>query len=166
MEQVIENLGVDLRMMLFSTINFLIVLFILNKFLFGRIGRFLRERQAEIEQSLQNAEQVKIELAEAEVTKTKIIADAGVKANTIVSTAEDTANTIVTDARNKAKNDVEHLHAEAQRKIENERNEMIKELKTKTADLAIMATEKILDQKLDEEKDKQIISKYLDTLDA
>ncbi len=42
---------------------------------------------------------------------------------------------------------------------------MIASLKKETADLAIMATEKIIKEKLDKKRDREIIDSYLDQLE-
>lgn len=164
MDQVIESLGVDGRMMLFSTINFLGVFVLLKIFLFGRIGKFLENRRGIIQKSLDDAEKVSKNLAEAEKEKEKIIMDASTKANNIVNTANEESDKIVSDAKNDALEEAKSIEEKAKRKLEIERAEMIKELKRETADLAIVATEKILDEKLDADTDKKLIEKYLDKL--
>lgn len=166
MEQVIEKLGIDLKMMLFSTVNFLLVLFILNKYLFGRIGKFLQERKEIIDESLKNADKIKHSLEDAETQREEIIKQASSEANTIVSSAIEKATKESSEIKAKALNEITDQETQSKRKIESERQEMISELKEKTADLALIATEKILDEKLDEKKDREIIDKYLDKLDS
>ena len=166
MNQVIESLGLDLKMMLLSTANFLVVFFLLNKFLFSRIGKFLNERQNEIKESIKNARKVEMLLENANKKKNKIIQKASSNANNIVNEANNQAERIIIESKVKAQREVNEIKNKAKRRIKIEKEEMISELKHQTADLAIIATEKILDKELDEETDKRIIEKYLDKIGA
>ena len=49
----------------------------------------------------------------------------------------------------------------AQKQIQQEKNKILAEAKSEIANLVMAATEKIIDEKLDSEKDKELIKKSL-----
>jgi F-type H+-transporting ATPase subunit b len=165
MEEVIANLGIDLRMMVFSTINFLLVLVLLNKFLFKKVSSYLEDRQTVISESLKNAEEADKKLQKAEKVKEQKIRDASEDANKIVSDSKQEAVSIIQEAQDKAQRESQEMIEQTKKSLETEREKMIKTLKKETADLAILATEKILEKELDAETDKKIIESYLNQLD-
>ena len=60
-----------------------------------------------------------------------------------------------------AKVQSDKILTEAGKKIEEEKNKMIDEIKSEVAGLVVMATEKILDEKIDTSKDKDLIKKAI-----
>ncbi|GAB4284121.1 MAG: hypothetical protein Kow0081_1120 [Candidatus Dojkabacteria bacterium] len=165
LQAVADSLGFDARLALFSTINFLVVFVLLYIFLFKRIGKFLNERQNKINESLENAKKLENAIEIAEQEKAKIIKMASNKANEILNKSKEDAEKTASAIKAAAIADAEKMQSDAKMRIDAERSDMIKDLKTRTAELAILATQKILDAELDEERDKEIINEYLDKLD-
>lgn len=166
LQAVTETLGFDWRMALFSIINFFVVFLLLKKFLFGRIGKFVEDRKAYIAKSLQDAEDIKKAKENIEAERAQVINEANKEANEILVKAQKDAEVVALKVREKSQEDIEKMYLDAKKRIEVEKEEMIKEIKQKAAELSILATEKIIDAELDEEKDKKIINEYLDKLGA
>jgi F-type H+-transporting ATPase subunit b len=95
----------------------------------------------------------------------ELISDARTKANKIVIKAEAEAKLVAEEIKAKALAESDEALAKSRTQIENERKQMIGRLKKETADLAIMATEKIIREKLDQKKDKALIESYLNRLE-
>ena len=74
--EIIQKFGLEARLFLFQLVNFLIIVFVLKKFLFAPLKKMLDERKRKIEQSLQDAENAKIILGNAAEEKKKILAEA------------------------------------------------------------------------------------------
>ncbi|KXK27572.1 MAG: ATP synthase subunit b, sodium ion specific [candidate division WS6 bacterium OLB20] len=165
-QEVFGKIGFDGRMFLFNVINFLVVLILLRKFFFNKLMEALDARQAKINEGLEDAERYRHEVTMAQQRSDEIISDARTEANTIVLKAQEEARTgaevILSDAREQ----VEAERAKAEEQIELSRRKMIADLKKETADLAILATEKIIKEKLDSKRDREIIDEYLSQLDS
>lgn len=161
MEAVLESIGFNGTAVIFSTVNFLIVLVILQKTLFGRVGKSLSERKEKIRKSLEDAERVEAKMNAIEEERATIIKNANREASDIVQSHTEQAEAQAKTIKEEAQVAADKITEEGKMKVEKERSDMVDRLKKETADLAILATEKIIEEKLDAKKDKAVIEKYL-----
>lgn len=100
---ILSSVGFNWHVALANFVNFLIILFLLNKFFFGKIGKTIKERGEIIERGLSQAsegekilshaeEEKKIILSEAKKEGHSIIEKAKADGGTLVSTMKDLAN--------------------------------------------------------------------------
>lgn len=163
--EVFEKIGFEWQMAVINGINFLIFFYLLNRFVFGKVGRTLHERQDKIEKSIIDAENLEKEVAEANKKSASIIAEAEKEANLIVQEHKEKAKNEAEKIKEEAKDEISKMESKSKQKIANDKVEMIKEIKAQTADLAILATEKIISEKLDSDEDNKLINDYLDKID-
>jgi len=69
---------------------------------------------------------------------------------------------IIAEAREKA----EQVLARAQEQIGREKDKAILEIKMRVADLAINAASKLVEERLDDEKHRQLVDRYIDDLEG
>jgi len=85
MEEILSKIGFDYRVALANLINFLIVLWILQKFAFPKIQEVLSERQAKIRKGLRDAEEAKQAKIDAEKSAESTRDSAHTEARVIVA---------------------------------------------------------------------------------
>lgn len=142
-------------------VNFLVLLFVLRRYAYRPMLEFLEKRSQRIEQGLKDAEAAQVKLAEMEASEKKILASARDEARVIINTAEasakqrDALRLMETEAK------VKHSLDEAMVKIEEEKKKMLLEVRQEISAVALLAVEKILKEKVDAEKDAQLIEKML-----
>ena len=73
---ILGSVGFNWHVALANFINFLIILFILNKFFFGKLGKTISDRKAIIEKGLSDATDAAKALASAEEKKKELIHEA------------------------------------------------------------------------------------------
>ncbi len=99
---ILGSVGFNWHVALANFINFLIILFLLNKFFFGKIGKTIETRHSIIERGLSQASDAEKALANAEEEKKEIIKKARKEGREILEIAETNANDlaekIITDA--------------------------------------------------------------------
>lgn len=161
MNEILANLGFDPKIALVTIFNFTVVLLVLQRFVFSKLNNSLGERQSIIEESLQNAEKLKHEVANAEQKAADIIAEANREANDLKSRHQEELAKWETEQKSRVQHELDIMKEEARNQIENERSEMLESLRRQTAELALQATSKILKDKFSEEDDKEIIAQYL-----
>ncbi len=108
---ILGSVGFNWHVALANFINFLIILFLLNKFFFGKLGKTIQTRHEIIERGLSNASDAEKALAEAEEEKRKIVKEAKTEGQEIVNEAHLQATTV-------AQNIVQEAEAEAAKKGE------------------------------------------------
>lgn len=129
--EILGNVGFDWKVALANFVNFLIILFILNKFFFKSLGKTLDERKKKIiegltlrdeaERDRQNAFAEKSTiLSQAREEETKFLQDAHTKAEalrvSLITNAEKEAQGIVAKAEGELGRMKKELHSEWQEK--------------------------------------------------
>lgn len=146
-------------------LGFLLVLFLLRIFAWKKLLKLLDERRERI-----SSEFKKIEDAQAEIAKVKTEYDAKLgaiedSARAKIQEAISDGKRIAQEIREQAQQDARVILEKAQENIELELSKAKEELKGKIVDLTIGATERIIKEKLTEEKDKKLVSDFLEELE-
>lgn len=157
----ISALGINLQAFLFQLITFVIVLLVLRKFVFGKLVDTLDARRKAVEKSLNDAEAAEAALKETNDQAAKLIKQARAEADDVIAVSQKEAAALLEDAEAKAAERAEHIVKEAKAQMNVELAEARKALQQETARLVAQATEKIIRQKLDPAKDKQLIEAAL-----
>jgi F-type H+-transporting ATPase subunit b len=157
----IAALGLDWKAFLFQLISFVIVLFILRKFVFGKLVATLEARQKAVDDSLKNAAETEEKLKSAEKTIAGMLSDARRESEELVAAGHKEAAQMVEAAESKAAKRAEHIVAEAKASMDVELGKAREALKKETALLVASATEQIIGEKLDATKDAKLIDAAL-----
>jgi F-type H+-transporting ATPase subunit b len=105
MEQILNilgSVGFNWHVALANFINFLIILFLLNKFFFGKLGKVISNRQEVIERGVAEALEAEKALATAGEKKKEIIHDAKKEGHVIISEAETQAEALAAEIKKEA----------------------------------------------------------------
>jgi F-type H+-transporting ATPase subunit b len=150
MELVTPNIG----LVFWTTIAFLLLLFVLTKFAWKPILNAVKEREQQIEAALQQAEQVRAEMARLTRDNEQMLAQAKEERAQIIREAKLLGEKIIEEAREKARLEADKYLAEARQEIHNQKMAAITEVKNQVGTMAIELAEKILRKEL-EGKDAQ-----------
>jgi F-type H+-transporting ATPase subunit b len=161
MEELIKTFHIDIKMLVAQLVNFTIVLLVLWKFAYKPILKTMNERSAKIEKGLKDAENAGKKLTETAEKEKEVLADARKEAQTIISKAEDMAKKSKEQIAVEAKVQADKILESAKIQIEEEKQKLLKEVKAEIGNLVVAATEKIIGEKLDKTKDKELIEKAL-----
>lgn len=133
-------------------IAFAIFVWFCMKFVWPPLIGAINERQRKIEEGLNAAEQARADLASAEVKVEQEFANAKAEAAAIIERANKTANQMIEDAKTQARVESERIITQAHSMMEQEALKTREELRVQVASLAVMGAEKILQDKVDEQK--------------
>ena len=162
----LSDLGIDPKTILVQVIGFLVVLAILWKFVFGKVGGLLDERRTEITTQLEQLKTDREELdrltAETRQRLGDIESESQAKIQAAIEQGSIERQQIVVQARQDAEDEVARARAEIQR----EKDEAISELRGVVAELAIDAASKIISAELNPERHQNIIDASISRLAA
>ena len=157
-------IGINPQIVILQALGFLIVLLVLWKFVFGRVGGLLEERQQEITSRMEKLEADQHELDRLNTETRQRLNEIEAEGQTKIQAAIDEGNAerqrILDQARQEASAELERARVEIQR----EKDEAILELRGTVAEIAIDAASKIIDQTLDAEKHQHIINESISRL--
>lgn len=111
---ILESVGFDLKVFIFNTINFVILIFLLKKFLFDKVMSVIDERERLINVGLSNAAKAEESLKAANDERLKIIEDAKSRKEAMLDEAKKQADMLQNDAKNKALLDAGYIRDKAQ----------------------------------------------------
>lgn len=157
----LASLGINPTLFVFQLINFAIIAAVIWYLILKPLTKKLSERQKMIDESLDNAKKIQDNLQKSEQKYQERIDAAKVETGKILDKANKEAEKIAVETKNKAKTEIEALIEQAKRNIRSERDEMITDVRKAGADLVVAALEKILSEKIDSKKDKEIISEMI-----
>lgn len=151
-------LGIDWRMLLLQIIAFVVLLWILNKFVYPHLLKAIDDREKAISESVAAAENAE---KEAEKTQDKIDAlfkEARTESALILDSAQKEASSLIKDAEDRAKKRSEQIVSDAKSQIDRDIEKARQQLRDETVELVALATEKIVRKKVDAEHDASLIS--------
>jgi F-type H+-transporting ATPase subunit b len=153
-------------MIFWTTVFFLIILFILGKFAWPSILTAVRARNESIRKSLDSAKKAREEMAKLKADNEKILAAAKAERDEMIKEARNLKDAIIAEAAEKAAEDASKLLKSAKDAIKNEKRAAINEIKQEIATLSVEIAEKVLRQTLSVEKEqKKLIDKLIDDID-
>tara|TARA_R110002049_G_scaffold82535_4_gene209959 strand:+ start:3788 stop:4276 length:489 start_codon:yes stop_codon:yes gene_type:complete len=147
-------LSVSFGTVIWTTIAFLVVVFVLGKFAWPSILKSIKEREESIEDALQAAEKAKEQLEELKEGNEKLLAEARQERDSLLKEAREVKDSIIAEAKERAGVEAEKVMAASRESIRNEKAAAIAEIKTQVAELSVLVAEKILKAEL-ASKDQQ-----------
>lgn len=159
--EALANLGIDWKLFLAQAINFLVLLFILRRYAYKPMLEFLEKRSDRIEQGLRDAEAAQAKLAQMEAKEKETLVAARNEARAIVSAAEEAAKKRDTERLAETEAKTKRFLEDARVKIEEEKQKVLAEAKQEIAEVVALSVEKILKEKVDASKDKELIEKMV-----
>lgn len=161
MSELITKLGIDWKLLLAQIVNFLVLLFVLYRFAYKPILEMLEKRTRKIEKGLKDANEAHRKLEESADMQKEILKKARSEAKEIVEKANLRAEKGKADIAAEAKVQAEKILVDAKRQINQKKDKMFAEVKAEIGQLVVAATEKVVGEKLNAEKDRTLIEKSL-----
>jgi F-type H+-transporting ATPase subunit b len=153
--------NINLKDFVFQLITFLIVLWVLRKWVVPKLVDTLDKRQSALEKSLKDAKATEEALARAETKADEILNKARAQADEALAEAKKAGMDAVAKAESAAAGRAELIIKEAESRLKDERQKLRQELRKELADLVADATEKIVAEKLDEKHDRSLIERVI-----
>jgi F-type H+-transporting ATPase subunit b len=154
-------LSINPGLMIWTFIIFLLLLVILGKVAWKPLLASLKARESAIADSLSRAEQARAD-AERLIAENK---QERIKAEEEVQKAlregRAFAEQMRRDLVDKAKEEAGRMLTQARAEIERDTQRALRQLRTEVSDLAIMATSKLLDENMNEERHRKVVDKMI-----
>lgn len=151
-------LGIDWRLLILQIVAFLILVFLLSKFVYPWLMKSVDERQANIEAASKAAIEAQKSSAASQEKVAALLAEARKEAAEIVSTAKLEAANMLETTEKKAKKSADRIVSEAQEQLDKDVERAKKELYNETLELVSLATEKVIGSTLTAKADKELIA--------
>jgi F-type H+-transporting ATPase subunit b len=157
-----ELIKPGLGLIIWMTISFAFLLWILAKYAWKPIMKMLKEREDSIDQALHAADKARDEMKQLKVDNEKLLKQAKEERDAILAEARKIREKMIDEARQKANEEANRVVDNAKERIENEKMAAITDLKNQIATFSIEIAEKILKVELAEgKKHEELINKLI-----
>lgn len=157
MEKILSDFGVQPVLLLAQIVNFLVLLFILQKLLYKPVLKVLEERKRKIEESLTNAEEIKKRLEETTQEEQKRILEAVREGEKIIKEAQEMAVGLIQEGKLKAESLAQQVLDQARAQVSAEKEKMMLEIRKELSDIVMIALEKVAGNAFDKNKQKKLV---------
>ncbi len=147
--------------LLYSTLTFFILLFLLAKFAFPPIVKLLEEREEKIKDSIDKAEETRREAEKLFDEYKQQMAEARKEAQNIIEQGKKLGENMKADIINKAQNEAVQIIDRSKAEIEREKEKVVQDLQKQFANITIDAASKVVNKSLAEKDHLKLIDEYI-----
>lgn len=147
-------------------VNFLILVGILTKFAYKPLMQALEERQNKITENIESAQREREEAEEIKLGYQKQLTDARAEAQAIVEKAEKLAEETKEEILKEARLESARILKTVQDEVARERELALAQLKGEVIALSMAAAAKIIEKNIDNEANANLVSSFIEKLDA
>src|SRR5579859_1381471 len=162
--EIIKNFGLDPYLTIAQIVNFLVILYVLKRFLYPPLFNALKKRQNLVKQTVLNAEEGKQALEKAHLEEKAIIKKAKETADTIIKDAKDQALRVIGQAEAGAKKITETMLQEAKLQIIHETKEAEIQLSRHVSRLSLELLRQSITNIFTQEEQEEIMEKAIQEL--
>lgn len=159
--EIVKNFGLNPVLLVAQIVNFLLVLFLLKKFLYKPVIDVLKKRQTTIKEGLEQAESARVKLEKVVIEEKNILRQAQLQSKSILEDAKKESEEIVRKMSENAKKQTEKMLKDAQEQIARDAAETEKRLAVSTSRLAVAFLEKTLANFFSSDEQKEVINQAL-----
>lgn len=150
----------------FTIMNFFILYFILKRFLFKPVTNYMEKRTNSIKESFKKAEDANKAAESLRKEYENQLEMANETANKIIEEARKNARKEFDDIIKEAKLEAEAIKSKGDQEVSYKHEQMMKKLREEAASLVFAAAEKLIEVNLDEDKNRQLVERFLNDIDV
>jgi F-type H+-transporting ATPase subunit b len=158
------KLGLDPLHLVAQVVNFLIIAWVIYRFLLKPMLATMKERREKIAQGLADADKARAALADAAQERDKILQDASAEAYRLLQTAREEAERLRAAALERAGHDAERVIEEARGVIDLERQDMERAVQGLSLRLSGRILEKVVQGLFSEDERASIVARGLERI--
>jgi len=147
-----------------SVITFLLLFIVLSKVAWKPIILALENREKEIKDALNTAEEARENAEKASRDYDELVQKARSEAQEIIAESKATGEKVRSEIKETADKEARDMLEKAQAQISSEREKAISEIKSVVVDFSIEAASKLIEKNLDTDDNKRIVSETIEEI--
>jgi F-type H+-transporting ATPase subunit b len=148
-------------LMFWTLVVFLLLFFVLGKFVFPKITEAVEAREQALEDAIESAKRDRDEAAKYLEQQRAAIETARNDAARILAEGRSTGEKLRTEMIEQTRVQQQDMLDRARREIDAERDRAIAEMRREAVDLAIAGASKVIERNLDQKSNREIVEKFL-----
>ena len=155
---------VNFGLFFWTWIVFLALFFTLKRFAWPAILKATEERERKIKHQLEEAERMNAEAKAALEEHKRLLAGAKDQAQALLAEAKVVAQQERETLLDKTREEQVQMLARAKREIDAERERAVTALRREAVDLSLAAASKLIEERLDDDANRKLVTEYLSSL--
>lgn len=151
-----SQFGIEPLSLIAQIVNFLLLLYILKRFLYKPVLDMLKTREEKIRAGLEEAEQARIALEKATEQEKKILAKAQTEAKAMIADVKDQLSAMEQASHEKMRAEQEKMLMDAKARIAEEERRATEQLEKRSVELSVALIERVLPKVLTKDDQKRI----------
>ena len=156
-----EALGINLNFLISQIINFIIILFILARFVWNPLMNILDQRRQRIQDAFAEADQVKQEAANERARLQAQLAEERQRGAAQLADAARAGQQVREEIIAAAERERDGILTSARKEADGLREQALTDARRQIADLAILAAQRVVGGSLDETRQRQLVNDFL-----
>lgn len=162
--ELITKLGVNLNVLLGQILVFVILFFLLQRYVFGPVLNLLEKRRKMIEKTAEDSQNAEKLLADIEKTRMEAIEKIKVQSVEMLEKASHQAEAVKQEILQTGKKQVELIFSQMKLQIEQEKRKMMKEVEQEVARMIVIGASRILEREFSESDQKRLMQEAAEQL--
>jgi F-type H+-transporting ATPase subunit b len=138
-------------------IVFLVILFLITKYILPPLNRAMTARQEQIRGSLEAAERARVDAAQADDERRAALEEARQQAREVVAQANRTADQVAADSHTRAQAEYERIVTSAEAEVALARQRAVDEAAARLGEMVLEVVERIIGREVDAEAHRDLI---------
>jgi F-type H+-transporting ATPase subunit b len=151
----------DLGLVIWMTLTFFIVMFVLGKYAWKPILKAVKTREDNIDNAISQAAKVQAEMAQLKNDNEALLQKAREERATMLKEAKDTKDKMINEAKDQAKTEANKIIADAQAAINHQKMAALTDIKNQVGNLVVEVSEKVLRKELGNKAEQENYIKQL-----
>jgi len=164
MGELFSNLGISPKLLFAQAVNFLLVLWLLNRFVFRRLLSLLEERRKKIEQGLELRDRAEKEVAQIGNARHRALQEIKKEAEAVLSQTRDLARQKEQELLQAAREQQDAILLKAREQGEKDKEDMIRKAQQEIRMRALFLAEQALGRTLTPKDEERIAKEVVQTL--
>lgn len=153
--------SVNLGLVIWTWVLFLLTLFVLAWKVFPFIAGTLEERQRKIQASIDEAHRSRAEAEQYREEQRQALDAARREAQALVERAREAAENLRQQLLEEARAEQRELVERTRRELRREREQLLEEVRREAVDVALAAAERLIEARLDTEENRRLVREYV-----
>jgi F-type H+-transporting ATPase subunit b len=165
MEEIAGSLGIKWAELVTQLFGFLIAVWILKRFAWKPLLGMLEQRRAKIKADLDGAEEIKRQAGQLLAEYQKQLKEIDITARAKIQEAISEGNRVAAEIREQSRAEAKDIIGKAREDLSRDVAKAKVELRNDMVKMALAATEKVISERLDDDKHRQLINRFLDEVE-
>ena len=161
---ILDSLGVNIKAIIIQAVGFLILLFILKKYLFGKISAMLNERSEGVKKVYTKVENDRAEAERLKIEYHKKISEAEAEAVRRIQEAVNEGSRISEEIVKRAREEIELMKVKAKEGIDQERKKALAEIRNQVVTLSLLASSRLIRQSISSQTAEKLVDDFIEEI--